>query len=73
MVTSVHVLLPFAFKVLCTRLIVSMLRGSDYMGHPNESLARGTVYSRSVTGYKSRLRTKTYTASHKPNTVGKTC
>ena len=39
-VTSVHVLLPFAFKVLCTRLIVSMLRGSDYVGHPNESLAR---------------------------------
>ena len=41
--TSVHVLLPFAFKVLCTRLIVSMLRGSDYVGHPNESLARGSV------------------------------
>ena len=41
--TSVHVFLPFAFKVLCTRLIVSMLRGSDYVGHPNESLARGSV------------------------------
>ena len=46
-----------------------MLRGSDYVGHPNESLARESVYSQSVTGCKSRLRTRIYTASHKTNTT----
>ena len=30
--------------------------GSDYVGHPDESLARESVYSWSVTGCKSGVR-----------------
>ena len=49
------------------------LNGSDYAGHPNESLARESVYSRLITGCKSRVKVRIYMVSHKPNTVGEIC
>ena len=42
---------------------------SEYAGHPDESLAKTSVYSRPVTGCKSGVRARIYTASHKPNTI----
>ena len=40
---------------------------------PMSHLLDEGFYSRPITGCKSRLRTKTYTASHKPNAVGEIC
>ena len=42
------------------------VKGSDYAGHPIESLARESVYSWAVTRCKSRVKARIYAASHKP-------
>ena len=52
-----------------TIVLYSLGQWSEYAGHPNESLARKSVYSRPVTGCKSGVRARIYTASNKPNTI----
>ena len=49
----------------------TLLKGSDHTGHPDESLARESIFSQPVTGCKSKVRI--YMASNKPNTVGEIC
>ena len=39
----------------------SLGQGTNYAGHPDESLARESVYSRPVTGCKSGVRGWVYT------------
>ena len=68
----------------CARLVIHMLRGlhgcSHYCtllarsmvrvyGSSRESLTKNSVYSQSVTGCKSRVGERIYTASHKPNII----
>ena len=78
--TFVHVPLPFSFEVgyayglracrgacMNTLPVVLYSLGQGYVCHPNESLARASVYSWPVTGCKSGARAKIYTASHKTN------
>ena len=48
-----------------------LVKGSDHTGHPDESLARESIFSQPVTGCKSKVRI--YMASNKPNTVGEIC
>ena len=50
----------------CTR---SVNARSEYAGHPDETLARQSVHSQPVTGCKSGVRARIYTASHKPYTI----
>ena len=57
-------------KVL-TLYSTHLVKGSDHTGHPNESLARESIFSQPVTGCKSKVRI--YIASNKPNTVGEIC
>ena len=45
-----------------------LVNGSDYTGHPDESLARERIFSQPVTGCKSKV--TIYMAS---NTVGEIC
>ena len=52
-----------------TIILYSLGQRSEYVGHPDESLARKSVYSWPVTGCKSRVRAWIYTVSHKPNTI----
>ena len=42
-------------------IVLYLVKGSDYVGHPNESFARESIYSQPVTGSKS------YKTSHKPS------
>ena len=49
---------------------IHLVKGFDYAGHPEESLARKSVYLQPVTGCKSGVRAMIYAASHKCNTVG---
>ena len=55
----------------CT--LTHSVKGSDYASHPNESLARESIYLWPVKGYKAGVRAKIYMASHKSNTVGEHC
>ena len=50
----------------CTLLAWSMVR---VRGSSDETLARKSAYSWPVTGCKSGVRARIYTASHKPNTI----
>ena len=49
---------------------IHLVKGFDHAGHPDESLARKSVYSLPATGCKSGVRARIYAASHKCNTVG---
>ena len=48
-----------------------LVNGSDHTGHPDESLARESIFSQPDTGCKFKV--KIYMASNKPNTVGEIC
>ena len=50
-------------------VLYSLGQWSEYAGHPDETLARQSVYSRPVTQCKSGVNARVYTASHKPNTI----
>ena len=47
-------------SIIC-KLLYSLGQGTDYAGHPDESLARQSVYSRPVTGCKSGVKARVYT------------
>ena len=49
---------------------IHLVKGFDHARHPDESLARKSVYLQPVTGCKSGVRATIYAASHKCNTVG---
>ena len=46
--------------------IVHLVKDSDYAGHPMSHLSKESVYSWPVTGCKSGVRVRIYTAFHKP-------
>ena len=49
------------------------VKGLDYVGYSDESLAGESIYSQPVTGCKSRMRARIYIASNKANTVDVIC
>ena len=56
-----------------TVVLYWLSQGSNYTGLPKESLARESVYSKPVTGCKSEVRARIYTALHKPGAYEPLC
>ena len=50
-----------------------LVKGSDHTGHPDESLAKESIFSQPVSYRMQVSKVRIYMASNKPNTVGEIC